>query len=137
MRNKLILATLIVFFIFITLSGCTASDTLYISDAATCKNLDSDMKPIDKTDTFQAGTTDIYLTLIIHNLTPDDRLSVKWNYLDTSEEINNTDFTSPETLDANYIGFNISWPDGFPIGKYNAEIYLNDNLTETIEFSVQ
>ena len=137
MRKKLIFVTLIVFLIFITLSGCTASDTLSISNAVTCKNLDSDMKPIDKTDTFQAGTTDIYLTLIIHNLTPDDKLSVKWNYLDTSDEINTTDFTSPETLNANYIGFSINLPDGLPIGKYNAEIYLNDNLTETIEFSVQ
>jgi hypothetical protein len=143
MKNKIISLVLITSFIFFSLVGCTLSvsvtptKSLSVSDAVTCKNLDSNKKSIDKTDTFDQGTKIIYLSLIVNNFTTKDKLTVKWNYLETNEVVNATDFTSPQNLEANYIGFNINFDKGFPSGKYNAEIYLNDKLTETVKFSVK
>jgi hypothetical protein len=143
MKIKLISVALISSLVILMLAGCTVSvsvtpsKSLSVSDAVTCKSLDSDKKPVDITNTFDAGVKGIYLSLVIHNFTTKDKITVKWNYLDTNEVVNTIDFTSPQDLEANYLGFSISFDQGFPAGKYNAEIYLNDKLTETVNFSVK
>ena len=50
-----------------------------------------------------------------------------WNYLETGDEINTTDFT-PEETGQGYIGFNIKVDQGFPQEDYNVVVYLNDEL---------
>ena len=32
---------------------------------------------------------------------------------------------------------NITFDQGFPAGNYNAEIYINDKLAQTVNFSVK
>lgn len=143
MKLKLISVALISSLVILILAGCTASlsvttsKSFSVSDAVTCKSLDSDKKPVDPTDIFEAGTKEISLSLIVHNATTKDKVTVKWNYLSTNEVVNTTDFVSTQELEANYLGFYITLDQGFPAGNYNAEIYTNDKLAQTVNFSVK
>ena len=135
MKAKIIISALTIAFIFASLIGCTLGP-VEIEEITVCKNVDSDYAPVDPTDVFPSDTWVIYVSVKINNMTPEDKLTTTWNYLETGEEINTTDFTTEES-GSGYIGFNLTIDQGFPPGKYNAIIYLNDELIETVEFSVQ
>ena len=120
-----------------TTTTTAVESTATVSDAVTCKSVDSNKKPINKTDTFDAGTKVIYLSLVLNNFTTKDKLTVKWNYLDNNSVVTTTDFTYQQDIIGNYLAFDISLDKGFPTGQYNTEIYLNDKLAETVKFSVK
>lgn len=69
-------------------------------------------------------------------MTPEDKITTKWNYLETGEEISTTDFTTEEA-GSGYVSFNLTIDQGFQLGRYNAMVYLNNELIETVEFSVE
>ena len=135
MKAKITISALIAAFVLASLIGCAAGP-VEIEEITVCKNVDSDYAPVDPIDVFPSDTWVIYVSVKINNMTPEDKLSITWNYLETGEEINTTDFTTEES-GSGYIGFNLTIDQGFPSGKYNAMIYLNDELVETVEFSVQ
>jgi hypothetical protein len=134
MRVSSLLIVLIALILLLSI-GCEP-EPFSIESVTISKDIGDDFAPVDPMDEFPAGTSIIYISVKVNNMTPEDKLSVTWNYLETGDEINTTDFQPTET-GYGYIGFNIRVDQGFPSGNYNALVYVNDKLYETIEFSVK
>jgi len=135
MKTKIIVSTLIIAFAFASLAGCRMGP-VEVEEVVVCKNVDSEYKPVDPIDTFPSGTLVIYISIKINNMTTEDTLTTKWNYLETGEEINTTDFTT-DRPGSGYVSFNLTTDQSFPSGRYTAVVYLNNELIETAEFSVE
>jgi hypothetical protein len=138
MKTKTMILILISALVLAPLAGCTLFETgpLEVSEITVCQSLDDYYKPVEPTDTFPAGTQVVYISVRVDNITTEDKLTTKWNYIETGEEIDSTDFY-PEESDSGYIGFSLTIDEGFPSGRYNAVVYLNDEIVETVEFSVE
>ena len=150
MKNKALIFTLIAVFVLVLLAGCSPekvsekitsfiediSGPVEVEEITVCKNVDTDYSPIDPTDTFPSGTEIFYISVKINNMTREDKLTVKWNYLETGEEISTTDFTTDKP-GSGYVGFSITVEGSFFSGRYNATVYLNNEAVETAEFSVE
>jgi hypothetical protein len=135
MRAKALLAILLGIILLLFISGC-GSRVFSIESVDISRDIGEDFAPVDIMDQFPTGTSIIYISVKVSNMTPEDRLAVTWNYLETGDEINTTEF-SPEETGSGYIGFNIKVDEGFPAGNYNALVYVNDQIYETAEFSVK
>jgi len=148
-KNTIIIS-LIIFCSLLPLMGCSQDtadirekvDEVFsispvsIEEIVLCKNVDSDSSPIEPTNYFPTGTSSIYLSIKVKNFTAEDMLSISWNYLEKGTEIERTDFTLDKS-GSGYFGFNINKTSGeFQSGKYNAEVTLNNEPVETIEFFV-
>ena len=64
------------------------------------------------------------------------KLGVKWTHVDSNQTVND------ETRDLNLTGmgtteFHIAKPDGWPKGKYKAEVTLDGAVVQTREFEVK
>ncbi|MDD5622505.1 MAG: hypothetical protein PHQ09_05000 [Actinomycetota bacterium] len=150
MKNKTLIFSLIAVFVLVLLAGCSSekvseritsfiegiSGPIEIEEITVCKNVDTDYSPIDPTDIFPSGTEIVYLSVKINNMTREDKLTVKWNYLESGEEISTTDFQT-ETPGSGYVGFSLAIEGAFPSGRYNAAVYLNNQAQQTVEFSVE
>ncbi|GAI04655.1 unnamed protein product, partial [marine sediment metagenome] len=101
-----------------------------------CKNVDSSARPVEPNDTFPSGTTVICLAVKINNFTPKDKLSITLIYLETNDEIDKRE-AAQEKSGSGFQSFKFIYNQGFPSGRYNAMIYLNNELAETVEFSVE
>lgn len=133
--KKLLIIALVIAMISISFIGCTP-EPVSIESIILSKDIGPDSAPINPATEFEPGTSIIYISVKINNMTPDDKLTVIWNYLETGDEISTTDFITEEA-GSGYVGFNIIKMDqGFPTGNYNVLVYLNDELYETLEFSV-
>lgn len=136
MRTKtLLVIASVILMISIGLIGCTP-EPVSIESITLSRDIGSDFAPIDPVTEFESGTSIIYISIKVNNMTPEDKLTVTWNYLETGDEINTTDFITEDT-GSGYIGFNIKVDQGFPSGNYNSLVYLNDELYETVGFSVK
>jgi len=135
MRARFILPVLITMIVLLLAIGCEP-EPFSIESVDLSMDIGEDFIPVDIMDEFPTGTSIIYISVKVVNMTPEDNLSVTWNYLETGDEINTTDF-SPEETGSGYIGFNITVDQGFPSGDYNALVYVNDELYETVGFSVK
>ena len=129
MKTKIVIFTLILAFVFASFIGCTLGP-VEVEEITVCKNVDSNYKPVEPTDTFPSETTVICPTVKIN------KLSVTLIYLETNNEIAKKE-TVPEKSGSGYHAFKFKYNQGFPSGKYNAMIYLNNELAETVEFSVE
>lgn len=138
MKTKTIIFTTIAALALASLVGCTllTPGPVEVTEVTVCKNVDSEYKPIEGTYAFPSGTQTVYVSVKVDNITPDDKLTTRWNYLETNEEINVTDFT-PEESGSGYIGFSLFIEEGFPSGRYNTVVFLNNELIETVEFMVE
>jgi hypothetical protein len=138
MKTKIIIFIAITALTLAPLAGCTLLEMgpLEISEITVCQSLDNNNQPVGPTDTFPAGTRIVNISVKVDNITTEDKLTIKWNYIETGEEIYTSDF-SPEESGSGYVGFSLTIDEGFPSGRYNAIVYLNDEIVETVEFSVE
>jgi len=155
MKTKIVIYTLILAFVFASFIGCTLGP-VEIEEIVVCKNVDNTGKPIEPMDTFPSGTQIVHVSIKINNMTSEDKITTKWNYLETVEEIDTADFTIEKSWltswfqkifkrtsnllsesGSGYVSFNLATDLGFPSGRYNVVIYLNNELIETVEFSVE
>ena len=135
MKIKTVISALILAFVFASFIGCTPGP-VEIEEITICKDVDSNYKPVDSTYVFPPETTAVCLTIKVNNFTPENKLSVTLIYLETNNEIAKKE-TVPEKSGSGYHAFKFKYNQGFPSGKYNAMIYLNNELAETVEFSVE
>lgn len=135
MKTKTVIFTLITVFVFASFIGCTLGP-VEIEEITVCKNVDSNYEPIDSTYIFPLETTVVYLTIKVNNFTPQNKLSVTLIYLETNNEIAKKEII-PEKSGSGYQAFEFKYNKGFPLGRYNAMVYLNNELIETVEFSVE
>ena len=111
--------------------------TISVSDIVTCKDVDANSKPLEITDTFDTGVKIVHLAFNVHDFTTTDQITAQWNYLETGEIIYTANTSPPADGKFNNVEFFITHDQGLPSGKYNIEIYLNDELVETVEFSIK
>ena len=135
MKTKIVIYTLILAFVFASFIGCTLGP-VEIEEIVVCKNVDDTGKPIEPMDTFPSGTQIVHVSIKINNMTSEDKITTKWNYLETVEEIDTADFTTEES-GSGYVSFNLTMDPSFQSGRYNVVVYLNNELIETVEFSVE
>ncbi|NLB41680.1 MAG: hypothetical protein GX815_05360, partial [Clostridiales bacterium] len=90
-----------------------------------CKSVDSDGKPVDETDVFSTSDTVMYVSALTANIPDDTIVRIAWKYNDGSEEyaVDEIELTIDE---ARYIQTHLNVDDGFPVGTYLAEFYIND-----------
>jgi len=150
MKNKTLIFSLIAVFVLVLLAGCSPtqvsekitsfiegiSGPVRVEEITVCKDVDTDYSPIDPTDNFPSGTSIIYVSVKINNMAREDKLTIKWNYLEAGEEINTSDFQT-DTPGSGYVGFSLTIEGAFPAGRYSATVYLNNEEQETVEFSVE
>ena len=136
MRTKtLLIIALVIGIVSISFTGCTP-EPVSIESITLSKGIGPDSAPVDPIKEFESRTSVIYISIEVSNMTPKDKLAVEWNYLESGDEIK-TQATTGET-GSGYIGFNLIKKDeSFPTGNYNVLVYLNDELYETLEFSVK
>ncbi|MES0341120.1 MAG: hypothetical protein ABUK08_02290 [Candidatus Humimicrobiaceae bacterium] len=134
MKTKILLImALIIAMISICFIGCTP-ESISIESIILSKDIGPDSAPIDPATEFESGISIIYISIKVNNMTPEDKLTVEWNYLESGDEIA-TQTTTGET-GSGYIAFNMKVGQGFLKGSYNVLVFLNDELYETLEFSV-
>ena len=129
MKTKTLIFITITALTLVSLVGCTlfTPGPLEVSEITVCQDVDIDYKPVGATDTFSLGTQIVYVSVKVDNITPDDKLTTRWNYLETNEEIEVTDFI-PDDTGSGYVGFSLTIDEGFPAGRYNAIVFLNNVL---------
>ena len=135
MRARLLLFALIIIISSLLLIGCS-QEPVSIESITMSRDIGEDFVPVNPTDEFASGTSIIYISVKVKNMTPEDKLTVVWNYLETGVEISVTDLF----LDKRGSGFQcfpLKSAQGFPSGNYNALIYLNGELYETLKFLVK
>jgi len=136
MKTKAAIFPLIATLILAALIGGCSQGPVEVEEVIMCKDVDSEYNPVEPTDVFPAGTTIVYAAVKVNNITPEDKITTIWNYLETGEEINLTDFTT-EQSGSGYIGFSLEVSEGFPTGRYTAVVYLNNKEVKSAEFSVE
>jgi len=135
MRTKtLLIIALVIAMISVSFIGCTP-EPVSIESIILSKDIGPDSAPIDPATEFEPGTSIIYISIKVNNMTPEDKLTVEWNYLESGDVFRIQ--TATEETGSGYLAFNLIKVDqGFPTGNYNVLVYLNDELYETLEFSV-
>ena len=135
MRTRLIIPFLIFIIILLFASGCE-QEPFSIESVDLSKDVSEDFVPVDIMDEFPAGTSIIYISVKVINITPSDKISVFWIYKETNDTMDIIDYV-PEEIHSGNIVFNLKYEKGFPTGDYNALVYVNDELYETVEFLVK
>ena len=79
-----------------------------------------------------------YAQVDLKNAPDDTVLKAVWIAVDAQDTDPNLVITETEfTTGSGLINFNLSNENLWPLGTYKVEIYMNDTLTNTVEFSVQ
>jgi len=132
MKVKIVILLII---LAITFIGCSPQpvsiESIYI-----CESISENNSPSEEQSIFPAETKNIYLSVKVKNITPEDELKVIWTYLDTGDVIEEQ-ISKVDKAGSGYISFNIHIAEGFPSGNYKADVYLNGELIEELDFSVQ
>lgn len=109
--------------------------TANISQAYMASSVDPyTSEPIVKTDVFpQSTTTEIYATALVKNIPGDTQVTAIWYHLPTGSSLS-SDLIVPEDM---WVSFSFTNPDGFPLGEYKVELIIDDEVDETLYFTVE
>lgn len=143
-KKRWLIAVIIIAIVLVALilgiifgGGSCSVTTANLTDAAMASKIDANtMEPITKTKVFAVDTPVIYATALLKNAPEDTKITAKWYYVTDDFDIASVDVMSTET--SQYVSFTLTQPDaGFPVGDYKVELYIDDKLSETLEFEVK
>ena len=124
-------------------AACSFSiSTANITDAVLAKDIQGDtFEPVDPTSTFPTDQAVIHLVVTVANAPADTKVKTVWTAVDVGDAAPaNTQIDEAEvTMDASgKTHFTLSVPNSgvWPAGKYKVEIYLNDKLDRTLEYTI-
>jgi glucan-binding YG repeat protein len=95
-------------------------------------------KPVNATTKFTTTTPAFYVTGDINNAPDDTVISAVWYYLDTDSDymIDQSQYQVEGTNNSFY--FSLSIPDnGWPVGTYRVDLYIDDAVDQSIFFTVE
>jgi hypothetical protein len=125
------------------LSACSAS-TANIQSAELGKGYDSGTQKItDPTTTFAPTDTTIHLAVAVANAPDDTTVKSVWTAVDVPSQDLKDQQLGENTFSTKDIGstvhFTLDGPGGleWPAGSYKVDIYLNDKLDRTINYTVE
>lgn len=110
-----------------------ASGPPSIVSVVPAKGLDADYKPTDPTTVF-APADIFYVSVEVKNLVVGSVVAVKYKF--EGEDYGDTSLAADQ-FGSGYYGFKLTPSSEHPVGKYTAEVYLDDKLVETVDFEVQ
>src|SRR5512147_504893 len=141
--KRILAPTTLLLLVSILLAACSFSiSTANITQAVLAKDVRGDtFEPIDPTSTFPTDQAVIHLVVTVANAPSDTKVKSVWTAVDVgSAAPANTKIDEAElTLDASgKTHFTLSLPSSgtWPVGKYKVEVYLNDKLDRTLEYTV-
>jgi hypothetical protein len=127
----------------IILAACSFSvSTANITQAVLAKDVKGDtFEPVEPTSTFPTDQAVINLVVTVANAPSETKVKTVWTAVDVGDAAPaNTKIDEAEvTMDASgNAHFTLSAPNSgaWPVGKYKVEIYLNDKLDRTVEYTV-
>ncbi|MEO8084077.1 MAG: trypsin-like peptidase domain-containing protein, partial [Ardenticatenales bacterium] len=131
-RLRSALPRLSVFALLLATAACGSFSTASIKDL----RLASDQNGDDETTTF--ATDDTFFVLGTLSNAPDDtKVKAKWIATDAEGQDPDTEIDSVEkTFGSGDITFKLTNDKAWPVGEYEAKIYLNDELNKTLTFEV-
>jgi hypothetical protein len=129
--------------IAVVAAGCNFSiSTANITQATLAKDVKPDsLEPIDPTTAFPVDQPVIHLVVNVANAPSDTKVKAVWTAVDVGDvaPANTQVAEVTVTLDASGTAhFTLSVPDtgAWPVGKYKADVYLNDKLDRTLEYTI-
>jgi hypothetical protein len=133
----------LVVLVAVVAAGCNFSvSTANIASATLSKDVKGDQfEPVDPTTTFSTDQPVIHLVAKVANTPEGTKVKSVWTAVDVGDVAPaNTKIAETEIVlnsDGN-AHFTLSIPDTgvWPVGKYKVEVYLNDKLDRTLEYSV-
>ncbi len=126
---------ILIFVLAFTIIGCNPQP-VSIENVYVCESLEGEGALDRDPEPFPAGIDNIYLSVEVSNISTEDELEVIWTFLDTGNIIDQQ-LSVVEQDGSGYLNFNIYISEGFPSGNYRADVYLNGELVEELDFSVQ
>ena len=124
-------------------AGCSFSiSTANITQAVLAKDIQGDtFEPVDPTSTFPPDQAVINLVVTVANAPADTKVKTVWTAVDVGDAAPaNTNLDEAEITmdDSGNAHFTLSSPSTgvWPVGKYKVEIYLNDKLDRTLEYTI-
>jgi len=114
--------------------GTTGASSVRVTDATLGRSIGGDKAIADKTETFAPNDT-IYVSVATNGSSPSATLRTKWTFEDGQVVDESTRAIAQNN--AERTEFHISKPDGFPVGKYKVEVFLNDQSVESKNFEVR
>jgi hypothetical protein len=132
-RNKLSLFVAVVALAAAVLACGFSASTARITEAF----LSADPDGAEPTNVFFPEET-FYLIVELANAPEDTRVKAVWVAVDVDEVDFDTviDEAELETCDGR-LTFDLANDELWPAGNYKVDVYLNDNVVETLEFSVE
>jgi len=107
-----------------------------IGAVVTARTVDENNKPIELTSVYSPNDT-FQISVQVKNLIIGSNVTVKYTFEGEHAEDADTSIIA-EQAGSGYFNFSLTPPpEGFPVGNYTAEVYLDDMLSDTVAFSVQ
>lgn len=131
--------TLSLLSIVLVLAGCEADFHLTIaklSDPAMSTAVDANSQaPLEKATIFSADVKKLYATVQVKNAPADTKVRAVFSYLEGKRLQIAEDTIAAEG--SRYLSFSLNPPEsGWPVGRYEVEFYLNNEMKEKTGFSV-
>ena len=99
---------------------------------------DDDGKPGDETDSFAAGDRTIHCVIELNKAKKGTKVRFIWKAVDVqgsrNEEIKTIDYTTNSF--ENKVRGHLTLPKDWPTGKYRVEVFINDDLDKTIDYTI-
>jgi hypothetical protein len=137
MKNNLVVLLAILSLVASGLACSALSTELGLSNA----RMSFDQGGEDVTSTF--STTDVFYAVAdLANAPSGTKLEAKWIAVDAADTEPNLEFQTQvlditDELFTGEIYFQLSNDGPWPVGQYRVDLYLNDTLAQSVEFSVQ
>ncbi len=121
-------------------SSSGGSSSGLVDKVVLAKDTQGDAKdPVNPTDTF--GTSDVIHAVVATNNAPaDTSYTAKWYVVDVGSAAKPGDLIDTYTVTtegSRNVDFTLEPSSTWPTGTYKVEIYVNDQLDQTIQFSVK
>ena len=128
----------------VVLSACEFSvSTANIQQAVLAKDVKGDnFEPVDPTSTFPTDQPMLHLVVAVANAPSDTKVKAAWTAVDVGEVAPANTLIAETEVTLNASGnahFTLSIPDTgvWPVGKYKVDVYLNDKLDRTVNYTVE
>mgnify|MGYP001441897922 CR=1 FL=1 len=135
-KIKVLSSFVVLVLIAVMLSSCSFT-TANFSNLTMSTGVDG-FKPVNVTTKFTTTTPAFYVTGDINNAPDDTVISAVWYYLDTDSDymIDQSQYQVEGTNNSFY--FSLSIPDnGWPVGTYRVDLYIDDAVDQSIFFTVE
>ena len=112
----------------------TSGAAVKVTNVTLGRALGGDKAITDQTDNFRPNDT-IYASIATDGSAASSTLRARWTYEDGQLVDESTRTIAPNNRERTE--FHISKPDGWPTGKYQVEVFLDDKSVETKKFEVK